>query len=121
MHIVDTYTVIVSFGKPMYVTASKGFPIPYTTQLTNPMKEDLNGQYWGLTLPQDEPNGLYTGTTMATWVLEVRHLPGGGVETAPFYSEPDVLCFTHPVDITPDGRIVDPLNQQSSVPIKLGK
>src|SRR5260370_4852081 len=90
MKVVNTWTVIYSMGKPVFVCPSKGYPIPYTTQLTNPEQIDYNpgsGGGGNVTIPQAEPNGLYTGTTSATWVLCVRTLPGGGSEIEPVYSE----------------------------------
>lgn len=103
MKVVNTWTVIYSMGKPVFVCPSKGYPIPYTTQLTNP-------QNWvgtGVAIPQAEPNGLYTGTSNATWVLCIRSLPGGGSEIDPVYSEPDALAFPYPVQIGPDGSVQD--------------
>lgn len=99
----NTWTVFYSMGKPIFVCPSIGFPIPYTTQLTNP--ESWVGT--GVAIPQAEPNGLYTGTTNATEVLCVRTLPGGGSETVPVYSEPDVIVLPYPVTIGSDGSIQD--------------
>ncbi len=119
MQNVDTWTVVIPMNPLVqpYVTPSKGYPIPYTTQLTNPMRELDAGyqQGWAVTIPQSEPNGLYTGTTMATWFLAVRTLPGGGSETVPIYSEPDVMAFPFPVEFK-NGQIVD-IGQQSSIQI----
>lgn len=103
MKVVNTWTVIYSMGKPVFVCPSKGYPIPYTTQLTNP--ENWVGT--GLAIPQAEPNGLYTGSSMATWVLCIRALPGGGSEVEPVYSEPDAVAFPYPVAIGSDGSVQD--------------
>lgn len=103
MKVVNTWTVIYSMGKPVFVCPSKGYPIPYTTQLTNP--ENWVGT--GVAIPQSEPNGLYTGSSMATWVLCIRTLPGGGSEIEPVYSEPDALAFPYPVQIGSDGSVQD--------------
>jgi hypothetical protein len=103
MKVVNTWTVIYSMGKPVFICPSKGYPIPYTTQLTNP-------ESWvrtGIAIPQSEPNGLYTGTTNATWVLCIRALPGGGSEIEPVYSESDALAFPYPVTIGGDGSVQD--------------
>lgn len=111
MKVVNTWTVIYSMGKPVFVCPSKGYPIPYTTQLTNPdvvtAGEATNSGTGNVALPQAEPNGLYTGTSTATWVLCIRSLPGGGSEIDPVYSEPDALAFPYPVQIGSDGSIQD--------------
>lgn len=120
MRAVDTYSVVVSMtGKVLWSCPSKGYPIPYTTQLTNPVREFDAGinNGWAVVLNQAEPNGLFTGTTSATWVLCVRQTPGGGVQIVPTYAEPEVLSFSHPVQIV-DGNIVDP-GQPASVSITI--
>mgnify|MGYP001607788218 CR=1 FL=1 len=85
-------------GTPIWSCPSYGFPIPVTTQLTNPEQQIGTG----VTVPQAEPNGLYTGQTTATYVLCIR--PNGDV--VPIYAEQDVLLFPFEVRIE-DGRIVD--------------
>lgn len=109
MKVVNTWTVIFSMGKPIFVCPSKGYPIPYTTQLTNPDQVHSGSASYdpSVVIPQAEPNGLYTGTSSATWVLCVRSLPGGGSEIDPVYSEPDALAFPYPVQIAADGTIQD--------------
>lgn len=105
---VDTWTVVYNYGNPIFSCASKGFPIPYTDQLTNPEAVDEAHNYtnWGATLPQAEPNGLYTGNTSATFVLCIRQKPGGGTELVPEYFESDVQTFSHPIKIV-NGMVVD--------------
>ena len=64
-------------GKWIYEGKCIGFGIPYTTQYTNPEKMGTveGGEYGAenpYTLPQADPNGLYSvpnGT--ATWVIKV--------------------------------------------------
>ena len=98
-----TYTVVYSFGRPVFTCPSIGFPIPATTQLTNPERIGYTGYNIGaLAFPQAEPDGTYTGQTAVTYVLCVRS--DGSV--SPVYSEPDVMTFTYPVKIV-DGQIVD--------------
>lgn len=102
----STYTVFYSFGKPVFVCPSIGYPIPATTQLTNPeqlvKQSDVNSNGGNVTLPQAEPIGTYTGSTAATYVICVRD---DGKATA-IYSEPDVMAFPFPVKIV-DGAVVD--------------
>lgn len=112
MKVVNTWTVIYSMGKPVFVCPSKGYPIPYTTQLTNPDVVTAGGAgdnsgTGNVALPQAEPNGLYTGQSSATWVLCIRSLPGGGSEVDPVYSEPDALAFPYPVQLGSDGSVQD--------------
>jgi len=66
--IVDTWSVWVSdFGEPMGMCPSKGFPISYTTQLTNPRQEVGDK---GAVIDLADPIGVYpVGTSDATWVL----------------------------------------------------
>lgn len=51
---------------PILVCPSIGFPIPATSQLTNP---DQKVKGHDLTLPQLEPNGIFTGNTSATYAM----------------------------------------------------
>lgn len=101
---VNTWTVVFSMGVPIFSCPSKGFPIPYTTQFTNPSV--VAGT---VTLPQAEPNGLYTGQTNATWILCIRD--GRNV---PVYSETDAIAFSYPVEVR-DNKIVDAGGESSIV------
>lgn len=103
MKVVNTWTVIYSMGKAVFSCPSKGYPIPYTTQLTNPQSVANSGANYGYAiLPQAEPNGLYTGQTTATWVLCIRN-----GEILPVYSETDALAFPYPVQIDGNGNVQD--------------
>jgi hypothetical protein len=89
---VHTYSYVVSqyTGKILASCPSLGFPIPATTQLTNPNKWVAQGA----TLPQAEPNGMYSPPmTHATWVMCLG--PDGKVE--PAYWESDVMTFSRPM------------------------
>jgi hypothetical protein len=63
-------------GSIAWQCPSKGFPLPYDVQLTNPMqlaRTYVGGQYVEGSVEQAEPNGLYSSkNTSATWVLCVR-------------------------------------------------
>jgi hypothetical protein len=63
-----TYTYIVDMnGNKHKFCDSIGFGIPYATQYTNPMQ---GGPYTGTTVPQADPNGLYSpADAEGTWVL----------------------------------------------------
>lgn len=114
-----TYTVFYSFGKPIFVCPSIGYPIPATTQLTNPTQltrvnigsgNSISGE-----LSQAEPVGTYTGETAATYVLCIR----SDGKAAPVYSEPDAIAFPFAVKIE-NGVVVD-AGGAASVNIEAGR
>ncbi len=105
----NTWTVVVSnSGVPLFSCPSKGFPLPYASELTNPQqvdarRVDLGAGYNtidGVTSQMD-PNGIYPGNGLGTWVLCIDDK---GV-VHPQYFEPLVMTFTYPVAIK-DGKIV---------------
>ena len=100
----QTWAVVLSNnGVPIWTCPSYGFPIPATTQLTNPSSVGQpNTLTSGIVLPQAEPDGLYTGTNLGTYVLCVR--PNGDI--VPIYAEPLVMSFPFAVKIV-NGQIVD--------------
>jgi hypothetical protein len=84
-------------GKILWRCTSVGFPIPGGTQLTNPSQ-----YYSSTTLPQAEPNGLYTPNTSAgTYVMCVNK---DGTIT-PAYKEPQVETSLCPIEEI-DGEVV---------------
>lgn len=66
---IKTITYIVDMnGKFHKVCDSIGYGVPYATQYTNPMK--IASREHGITIPQADPNGLYSPPTAeGTWVL----------------------------------------------------
>lgn len=97
---IDTWTVWLGggTGEPIDMCPSKGFPLPYTTSMTNPWQVTNGGYAEGtgnVTTGQAEPNGLYPGDTTATWVLCV----GDDGRVYPEYVEPDVVTYVSPVKI----------------------
>lgn len=86
-------------GKLTYLGETIGYPLPYATQYTNP--EKLERGYAGgpyLTLPQADPNGLFSPSAAeASWVLMKDP---NGKETLPVYLEPRTVClpFKLPID-----------------------
>lgn len=105
----NTWTVWISNdGKPLGMCPSKGYPIPYSTELTNPHQItyqhfDGNGGQWEVgVVDQMDPNGLYpVGMTNATWVTCIS--PDGSLH--PQYIEPLVMTYTYPIEIR-NGQIV---------------
>lgn len=96
----STYTVVVSsFGNLLWECPSIGYPIPADTQLTNPEFYYSSGG----TLPQAEPNGLYSSkNTVGTWVMCV--LDDGTVY--PIYTEMNANTFPFPVKLLDNGTFV---------------
>lgn len=86
-----TYTYLFSevTGKYNFFCQSVGYGIPYATQFTNPTKvESHNGSAY-LTLPQADPNGLFSPSAAeGTWVLCKN--PNGD-DTKPVYIEPKII------------------------------
>ena len=88
---IATYAYMISMdGKIIEICPSIGYPIPYSTQLSNPARVDSYS--YGITLPNAEPNGLYPpGDAAATLVQCVQ--PDGSV--SPVYIEWYVLAFPY--------------------------
>lgn len=108
---VTTYSYVVNQynGSIMWSCTSLGFPIPATTQLTNPMRY----VYQGATIPQAEPNGVFAPPdTDGTWVL----CAGDDGNLEPVYIEEHVRTFTRPME-EHDGRLVPVAGQRSTVTI----
>jgi hypothetical protein len=76
-------------GSPWFTCPSRGYPIPATTELTNPERIDYSPGGTALVLPQAEPNGLFVGQTDGTYMQCVDS--DGSLYTV--YSEPRVLTF----------------------------
>lgn len=61
-----TYTKDIN-GHAHKFCNSLGFPLPYSTQFTNPMQPS---GYTGYAIPQADPNGLYSpASAEGTWVM----------------------------------------------------
>jgi hypothetical protein len=85
-------------GKLTYMGETIGYPLPYATQYTNPQKIErpYSGVY--VTLPQADPNGLFSpASAEGTWVLMKNP---NGKDVTPVYVEPRVVTstFKFPVD-----------------------
>lgn len=101
---VATHTVWRSdLGKVLGDCTSIGYPIPYDTSLTNPMKIGRRGMTAGGgvydVIEQAEPNGLYSSkNSIATWircVIEVDDI----ATTVPIYVEDRVTAYPYPVEV----------------------
>ena len=82
-----TYTVPETTGRPVFLCNSIGYGLPAATQYTNPEK------YVGTTgasLPQADPNGLFSPSSAeGTWVMCTD--PNGSGKTRPVYVEPRII------------------------------
>ena len=97
----STYTYLWSevTGKKIPLCNSIGYGIPFATQYTNPAKVveggNANGGYWGVTMPQADPNGLFYPTSAdSTWV--VCKDPESN-EVQPVYVEPKIIVSQFPL------------------------
>jgi len=78
---------------------SVGYPLPYDTSLTNPLKVARSSMEHSKVLEQAEPNGLYSSkNSTATWVRCVTLVVGKDVE-APIYVESKVTAYPFPVEV----------------------
>lgn len=112
---VDTWSVWISNnGVPLGMCPSKGFPLPYSVELTNPQVVQYGNSVGTGVISQADPNGLYpTGSTMATWVM---CLNTDGT-SSPVYVEPMVITYTYAVKIV-NGIIVPVGSTDGSVKVK---
>jgi hypothetical protein len=102
-----TYTYVWNEfnGRLVFLCDSIGYGIPYATEYTNPQKvERSNGNAYA-TLPQADPNGLFSPSAAdGTWVM---CKDPGGSETRPVYIEPRIvvspfkLTMPEPVPVAP--------------------
>lgn len=82
-----TYTYLFSEinGNLIFLGESIGYGIPAATQYTNPEKYEINGA----TLPQADPNGLFSpASAEGTWVLLKDP---NGKDVKPVYLEPRIV------------------------------
>jgi len=76
-------------GKLIYIGKCIGYGIPFSAQFSNPEVLKESHEYWGMTLPQAEPNGLFMPTSSsATWLIMVDPETN---EPRPVYFEPVIV------------------------------
>jgi hypothetical protein len=90
-----TYTYIVDMnGKFHKVCDSLGYGLPYATQYTNPQMR-VGSQNGTVTLPQADPNGLYSPASAdGTWVMCINPKTK---KAEPQYIEPRIVTTTYPL------------------------
>ena len=92
-----TYTWSDVQGHLIFFCDSVGYGLPYATEYTNPMKVEhpYSGAY--VTLPQADPNGLFSpASAEGTWVL---CKDPSGPRTLPVYVEPRVVVSPFKLDV----------------------
>lgn len=95
----QTWDIVTSYaGSFLFECEAVGWPIPVTTQLTNPWTVSNGGNIpntgaGNVAIGQAEPNGTYSGNTQGTYILCIR--PDGKV--APVYTENNVQMFPYAV------------------------
>ncbi len=117
----NTWTVWFSnSGVALGMCASKGYPIPYSTELTNPLQPDRDGGFTGgapVAVDQMDPQGTYPSqNTLATWILCIDPATGG---IHAQYVEPLVIAYTYPVEIR-GGQVVQTGTSNAGSAITLG-
>lgn len=86
---ISTFAYMISMdGKIIEICPSIGYPIPYSTRLTNPVKVE----YSSLAIPNAEPNSLYPPSDAAATLVQCVN-PDGSV--SPIYIEWYVLAFPY--------------------------
>lgn len=91
---IATYAYMISMdGKIIEICPSIGYPIPYSTQLTNPEKIEYNYSAPNV-IPNAEPNSLYPPSDAAATLVQCVN-PDGSV--SPVYIEWYVLAFPYQI------------------------
>ena len=87
---VPTTTYLVGMNNQLTkLCDSVGYGLPYATQYTNPQRVSNDVNHGSVTLPQADPNGLYSpASAEGTWVLCVDHKDG---KAKPIYVEPRII------------------------------
>jgi len=114
-HSIATYSFVQSefTGKVLWSCPSLGYPIPYSTQLTNPSQVVWQDSHSSV-LPQNEPNGLFPPpSSEATWVPCVDE--HGNI--TPVYEEKRVTVFLRPME-EQNGQLVPKAAGAASLSIK---
>lgn len=82
-----TYTMTELEGKIIEICASIGYPIPYATQLTNPLQYSAGGP-----IGNPEPNGLYSPSSAEGTIINCANDDG---TITPTYWEPRVFALPY--------------------------
>ena len=87
---VATITYLVGMNNQLTkVCNSIGYGLPYATQYTNPQRIAYDSGHGSVTLPQADPNGLYSPASAdGTWVLCLDKKDG---KAKPVFIEPRII------------------------------
>lgn len=85
-----TYTMTEIDAKIIEICASIGYPIPYATQLTNPLQTVYNNS--GAIIGNPEPNGLYSPDSAEGTIINCANDDG---TITPTYWEPRVFALPY--------------------------
>ncbi len=92
-----TYIVAENTGKLIYLGETIGYGIPAATQYTNPQKVEWSSNRGMVTLPQADPNGLFSpASAEGTWVLMKET---NGDKVVPVYIEPRIIVSPFKLNI----------------------
>ena len=87
---ISTFAYLMTLdGKIIEICPSIGYPIPYSTQLTNPIRVEGSISY-GVTVANAEPNSLYPPSDAAATLVQCV---GGDGKVSPVYIEHEVMAF----------------------------
>jgi hypothetical protein len=93
-----TYIVAENTGKLIYLGQTIGYGLPYATQYTAPDKPYTDNYHYGFSVPQADPNGLFSpAAAEGTWVLMKD--PNGGPKVSPVYVEPRIIVSPFPLNV----------------------
>ena len=94
----STVTYITDLNGHLHkVCDSIGYGIPYATQYTNPQRIEAHGAEGITTLPQADPNGLFSpASASGTWVTCLNPQTQ---KAAAIYIEPHVIVSPFPLDV----------------------
>lgn len=101
---------------------SIGYPIPYDTSLTNPLKRDFHSTRGSVVLEQPEPNGVFASkNSIATWVRCIVS-QGETFEEVPIYIESKVTTYPFPVIVNYDkNRVKQKSGSKATLILRSGK
>jgi hypothetical protein len=107
-----TYIYSPYLGKLFKLCDSFGYPIPYATQYTNPMRVDYD-LHGNSPIPQPDPDGLFKPASAdGTWVVCV----GDDRQPVAVYVEDKVIAS--PTPLKPLKEVVPPQTEPVEVKVK---
>jgi len=77
-------------GKFIYLGECQGYGVPYDTEFTNPDTVVNAGEDGVTTIPQEDPNMLYQGSSTATWLIMIDSKTG---KDEIMYMEPNTVVY----------------------------